>query len=622
MLLFLFAMPISCADSEAYGSDGLGYLNDIKNKIKDALDEDNSGMWHRGDQLHSQATMKFVDLCLFSKKTPSKMAEKTIDILETFLYDIATLEVSEIYQDSEIVIKNVQTTNNQLGQMARAFSPKANDAQFLIKASQFVAFVSKSFLPEFQISPPQRSLFNLLSELISYPIAEYPFISGVASTLAAVWAYGQLQEDVPSGSICTQKDCSCDCHHKKHTLFGIFKKKPESADTKTADEYLAASQKEIDSLPQIKEGEYTLAAIPVPQQSGATCTYHTVANACSAANALLQRKELIKDTFKGNTNETIQVIKAQWVKEFNKHGEFDSAWKSRESTKKLTDTYGLTHQKIEELKTRWGKATLDQGMATALDQGMATALTTYVLGEQKIDTTIFNNIHQDDFYFTMMDYRQHLAQRNDIDDARKCLEKLSDRKALQKVRDQLVNSNSFYTDDGTGHIKGDFKFSDKSSFTDCAVDVGQFNSLRKTFVVPRNGDGKHIKFGEWTDNWLAAIHAYQQGKTLVLGWLSYGGTSSNSMGHWTTVIIVPDTKTDDKKPLVYHLDSFGTGNSLPTNCAKFLHDCINYQFPTKKESRRATLIVLFCKYGAQEFKKQFKEHFISKSRRSQPTTTP
>ena len=229
---------------------------------------------------------------------------------------------------------------------------------------------------------------------------------------------------------------------------------------------------------------------------------------------------------------------------------------------------------------------------------MATALTTYILGEHKIAPTIFNNIHQDDFYFTMMDYRQHLQQRHDIDEARECLKKLSSKKALQKVREQLVTSKSFREEDGSADKKGDFYLTD-SSFEGCAVDIGEFNSLRKTFVVPRNGDGKHIKFGEWTDSWLAAIHAYQQGKTLVLGWLSYSGTSSNSMGHWTTVIIVPHTKNDDEKPQVYHLDSLGSGNNLPTNCARFLYDCINYQFPTQQEFKRAKYIDVFCQYGEE-----------------------
>ncbi|MBM3894529.1 hypothetical protein FJ366_02955 [Candidatus Dependentiae bacterium] len=568
--------PLESIQEETEQTDGLGYLNAIKQKITETLNEDSYGIWPRGDQLHTQATMKFAELSLLCKRTPTQVARKTLDQVETFLYEIACLDVSEMWQNGELVMLATQTMNNQLAQTARNENPKGNDAQILIKTSLFIGFITKSFLPEVQIHVINRSLIQMLYDLVTSPIQEYPFLSGVFSTLAAVWAYGQLSEepaDLPG-------ICNCLCHKNgtRHTF--------DTDDTEVADEMLKASAEEIAKLKKLPQDQWAVQGIAVPRQSGATCTYHAAFNACSVASALAQGRKLDEimqeTTFAENTKEAISALKTKWATEFNKHGELLSGTATKSN---------LTAWKKEHRKT-------------VLDQGMATGLAKYILGEKhpgKMD--IFTNIDRDDLYFNMMDYRQHLAQRQHITGGRECIRKLSNTNNLKKLREQFKTSESFYDADGEGCQKGDFHLNADSSFVGCAVDLSAFNGMVNSFVSPRNESGRPIKIGQWTDSWLAAIQAYRSGKTLVLGWLSFSGNSTQGMGHWTTVIIVPHTRSATELTTVYHLDSMGNGNALPRFCAQFLHDCRYFELPTAEERKQAQYFYNYLKYGKEVVKK-------------------
>ena len=80
-------------------------------------------------------------------------------------------------------------------------------------------------------------------------------------------------------------------------------------------------------------------------------------------------------------------------------------------------------------------------------------------------------------------------------------------------------------------------------------------------------------------------------------------------------MIVPPKKDSAEKPIVYHLDSNGSGNYLPNLADAFLYDCMHFKLPTAKDSFDAHLINQLLRPNNQDHKTPDKKIFIDRLNR-------
>jgi hypothetical protein len=607
-------VSLQCATLE-----GSIYLSKIRDQLEEGISEQTSGLWPRGQELHNQADSRLMKLYQFKTTYPSTIVDITIEHIESFLYSLSSLQTFELSQQScevDEIKKEVQDHLAKI-QMKKLLQPA--ELKFMLDANKFIIFITDEFLPEFPVYGESESWVEYFKNLVLKPYTEYPFLTGVGSTLAAIWAWSKLTEseaDVNKTinatvhdalcTNCTCSECPCSCHAKPK------KTTPTRQSTRMAppmdmNVYLEQTDQEIKELPELSKTDYSVTGISCTRQVGALCTYHAILNARLTLQMLSTTKEksfpealgkiLTDDTLKATYQHTLQKNTVQRFREQWRH--------SRQFS-------------TVDLETFKGQ-TLDEGLGTSFAEFM---LTEYSLSDTELNPIkqkeILQNPDRDDYYFTLLDYRQSTAMRTNIKYALKFLEKLSTPKLVSDLAEKLkthkwdekvrieevlttvpkrcyeMTKDEVLNPDGTRTKRFTPSYYLPTEFpkNDANITLDDFNGMLSIFVK------KSIK----TNSWINAIKAYQDNKILFIPWLAFGGTNKNGVGHWTFLIIIPHTHklAKEGKTTVYHFDSLGSGNYLPSLCEKFLYECINFKLPTDEEAKKAIAINNLIKFNLHE----------------------
>jgi len=617
--LLLSSMLILAPQTNAHRleTDGATFLNKIKDQIEEEISDVTRGLWPRGLELHNQAEARLTKLYQYKKTNPSKFVDMTLDYIEIFLSSLANLQTSELSQQSHQVDEAKKDVLEQFAniQMKKLLQPA--EIKFILDANKFILFITDEFLPEFPVYENSESLIEYFKDLVLTPYTEYPFLTGVGSTLAAMWAWGKMNEsddDVNQtintsihNALCTNRSCSacpCPCHQKP-------KKTPHSAGMVPAidgDVYLEGTESLIQSLTKCTTTDYTLQPIPVNQQGPPHCTYHTITNAYVVINRLVgsnNYKQALHNILTSNFKEisaTAQEVadeRTYWNDHLN---EFEEFFPKKEGHAE-ENSFGLTTKEIGQHKTEIAEVYLDQSYADYF--------TTYLFNKYKINfkdnKTYYKNIQNKNFYFTMMDYRQHTQERLNIKAAKSCLAKLKKAGTTDTLRAYLKRMNHLNDHDEYHWPADNSKIKDIPD-----VSFDELQAFNNFFINSKAESCTSIVNREWTNNWLASINAYQQGKIVIMGWLSFKGNHRSDGGHWTLLVIVPPEKDFGEKPTVYHLDSCGTREHLPDLADAFLYDCMHFKLPTAKDSFDAHLINQRLRPNNQDHKTPDKKIFIDR----------